>query len=242
MVIFDNIRLNGADYTMQELKFSQALGLSSLNNKQAEQQLNEFLGHVLEHQVEDIKMLNVKERYYFLLKYLAKHTSNLLGIDVDYYQYIPKHEPLFNIETVDSYILEHEQIRQLTGYDMELLEQLGLLNAKEWLSSAFALQYSNEHITALAEPLDPRDDDYAEKFEQRLSYLNGLPISEYDDLYSNYLELLNYLDEIDGLKINFVFSDSGLVLTALDNQGGTALKPCRFCCSSAFGRFFESMV
>lgn len=246
MIVFDEIMIDGTPLQMRELRFGEALHLTSIKDistfdpdlgkkityVQDEKRLTRFLSYVLDEQLVDVRLLTVQERYYFLLKYLQQNISELLKSDVSYAQYIPTFSPHDNIVVVNELTRESESVRALNGYDLELLE-LNCITPEEWFSSVFVATYSNQDIAELSEPLDFTADDYAENFKQRLMYLNQLPVSEYDVLFARYLELNDLLEaeNAQGLNMKIVFGQRGVEL----RQGGVDDESQRFCCDVALG-------
>ena len=219
MLHFERISIGQRHYMMRELTFNHAIKIARIPEAKNEQRLTVFLQDVLQDELLPLQM-TVQERYYLLLKYLDAQQNSLLAIKLDIADFL--------ILPVGRWNTQYEQddiiVKQLTGYDVELLEN-HCGNLADWIAASLALQLhdsKSDMPPMLYHALD--EQEKMQRFVERLKYVRDMPLSQFN-AYHAILNLAN--SEMQSL-VRLGFDGQGITIRGTDDA------PHRFCPSSTF--------
>lgn len=219
MLHFERISIGQRHYLMRELTFNNAIKIAKIPEAKNEQRLTVFLQDVLQDDMLPLHM-TVQERYYLLLKYLEAQTDTLLSVADDLSG--------FFIEPRKTWQTQFEQdnitVKQLTGYDIELLEK-HCTNLADWIAASLAIQLhdANSDMPPMMDYTQD-EEEKLQRFIERLKYVREMTVSQFNT-YHAILSLAN--NEMQSL-VRMGFDGQGVIIRGTDDA------PCRFCPSSTF--------
>lgn len=225
MISFDLIHLNEQVYQLQEITFNGAIKVSMVDVALNEKRITVFLNEVLNGIYDTLKM-TVQERYLLLIRYLEGQGQTLIATDsaIDYSGYYSIAELSRTSET--SYCA----VYQLTGYDAEFLEKR-CTSIAEWIACMMAIQMEYVDGRLPERPTIDEPESYEERFIARLELIKAMPLTEFNEVYEDYIALSHGLQNV----VYTMVSDNGIVLRGTDDA------PCRFRPSTALSGIFKDL-
>lgn len=227
MITFDPIEINGITYQFRELTFNDGVKISVIDRKWQEKRLSEFLRLALDGQHDPLKM-TLPIRYYLLLKYLkAQENHSILAL-----RDIVIDHSFKGSHHIDFYENSQGVIRQLTGFDIEFIEE-NCKSVRETVACAIAIQF----LSASFEMMPPlanenlNQHEYIQQVEKRIEFIKQLSDSEFDILYEEF-EMMNH--QLKSL-VSYVFTNDGITLRGTDD----AL--IRFCGLIGYSKFSRQL-
>lgn len=219
MIHFERISIGHRNYLMRELTFNSAIRIAKTASDKIEQRLTVFLQDILADTELPLKM-TVQERYFLLLNYLNVQQGTILDVQQDVSSYLITDSKAWQTEYTRAAIT----VRQLTGYDAELLEK-HCTNIADWMAASMAIQLfdADSEMPPLAHN-DMSEEERQQRFFERLEFFKDLTVSGFERYYA-LLQVGNA--QMESL-VRLSYDSQGIVLRGADDA------PCRFCPSSTF--------